>query len=78
MIAKTARTEVVAGKERLALTSEQLAAALALARKEAERSAALAKAERAAKEEAAALLARERERVRQLEEQKRKISTQLK
>ncbi len=76
--ASRARTEVVAGKERLALTNEQLAAALDRARKEAARSAALAKAERAAKEEAAALLLRERERVKQLEEQKRKISTKLK
>lgn len=76
--ASQARTEVVAGKEQLAQTNLQLQAALARARREAERSAALASAERAAKEKVGALLERERERVKQLQEQRRKISTELK
>ncbi len=69
---------MVAGKEQLAQTNLQLQAALARARREAERSAALARAERAAKEKLGSLLERERERVKQLQEQRRKISTELK
>ncbi len=76
--ASQARTEVVAGREQLAQTNLQLEAALARARREAERSAALARAERAAKEKLGSLLERERERVKQLQEQRRKISTELK
>jgi eukaryotic-like serine/threonine-protein kinase len=76
--ASQARTEVVAGREQLAQTNLQLEAALTRARREAERSAALARAERAAKEKLGSLLERERERVKQLQEQRRKISTELK
>jgi len=76
--ATVAQSEVVLSREQLAQANIQLKAALDRARIEIARSASLAQAERAAKEKNAALLHRERERVKQLEEQKRKISTELK
>jgi eukaryotic-like serine/threonine-protein kinase len=76
--ASVAESAVAKGRQQLALTNEQLEAALGRVRKEAERSAALAEAERAAKEEVSALLEQERNRVKLLEEQRQKISTELK
>jgi serine/threonine protein kinase len=76
--ATAARSEVELSREQLAEANSLLKDALQRARIENARSAELARAERAAKEKNAALLQRERERVKQLEEQKRKISTELK
>jgi len=76
--ATRAQGQVVAGKEQLAVRNQQLKAALERANRATERANALAKDERAAKENLAVLYAKERERVRKLEEQKRKISTELK
>jgi hypothetical protein len=82
--AATSAQAAAAGEQRLELTYDQLETALAVARKErrnAERAAGeieqLAAAERAARKEAERLLAAERERVRQLEEQKQRLSRQL-
>jgi hypothetical protein len=87
-----AAEQAAAGAQKLTLTYEQLQAALDDARTErgraeAERGraetaareiAALAEAERQAKQNAERLLAQERARVKQLEDERRKLSTQLK
>jgi hypothetical protein len=90
--AAAASQQAAAGAQKLTLTYEQLAAALDDARHErtraeAERAraqaaareiAALAEAERAAKRNAERLLVEERARVKQLEDERRRLSTQLK
>ncbi len=75
--ATRARSEVELSREQLARANQQLRAALERASAEIARSARLALAERSAKEKNAALLEGERRRVRHLEEQKRRISTEL-
>ena len=91
-VAAQAAAAARAGEKKLTLTYEQLAEALETARRERGRAetertraedaareiATLAEAERAAKQNVERLLAEERARVKQLEEERRRLSTQLK